>query len=285
MLGLNRQIYYRSKRKVKNNNSIASKVVDLVKRIRLKQTKIGTRKLYQLLLPELQLLNVGRDKLFDIMRANRLDIKPKKQYHVTTNSHHRFKKHKNLIEHLEINRPEQVLVSDITYIGERSNPMYLSLVTDAYSKKIMGLNVSDSLNANGAIAALKEALKNRNYVDLPMIHHSDRGLQYCSHEYQRHLQENKVLCSMTESYDPYQNAVAERINGILKQEFILGIKINDLDLMNKFIRESVYIYNNERPHWSNYMKTPVEMHQQSEIKMRTYKSKNSTESTLDAINI
>ncbi|WP_205125518.1 DDE-type integrase/transposase/recombinase [Flammeovirga kamogawensis] len=118
------------------------------------------------------------------MRANRLDIKPKKQYHVTTNSHHRFKKHKNLIEHLEINRPEQVLVSDITYIGERSNPMYLSLVTDAYSKKIMGLNVSDSLNANGAIAALKEALKNRNYVDLPMIHHSDRGLQYCSHEYQ-----------------------------------------------------------------------------------------------------
>ena len=246
----------------------------MVTEIRLQMPKLGTRKLYYLLEPKLKKYRVGRDKLFTILKANHMLIKPKRQYHITTNSHHRFRKHKNLIENLLIKQPEQVWVSDITYIGTRKNPMYLSLVTDAYSKKIMGYNVSDSLAAEGAITALKMAVKNRKYSERTLIHHSDRGLQYCGNEYQSLLKINKIKCSMTEKYDPYQNAVAERINGILKQEFINGIVINDKELLGLFIENSIEIYNNQRPHYSCYMKTPDQMHKQKNIKIRTYKSKN-----------
>ena len=138
--------------------------------------KIGTRKLYYLLENKLKELGVGRDKLFTILKANHLLIKPKKKYHITTNSHHRFRKHKNQIKDIEFIRPEQVWVSDITYIGNRKNPSYLSLITDAYSKKVMGYNVSDSLNVKGSLLALEMALKNRNYKNEPIIHHSDRTI-------------------------------------------------------------------------------------------------------------
>lgn len=239
--------------------------------------RIGTRKLYYLLYDELKEIGVGRDRLFAIMKANHLQIVPKRQYHITTDSHHRFRKHKNLVDGLKLERPEQVWVSDITYIGNRQSPMYLSLVTDAYSKKIIGFNVSNSLNASGAIEAMKRALKNRKYANRDLIHHSDRGLQYCCDGYQQLLKKHKVTCSMTESYDPYQNAIAERINGILKHEFILGITTTDLELMSKLIKESVDIYNNERPHWSCWMNTPNFMHEQKSIPIKTYKSKKSTE--------
>lgn len=245
--------------------------------------RIGTRKVYHLLYDQLRKLGVGRDRLFAIMKANHLHIEPKRQYHVTTDSHHRFRKHKNLIEHLSIEEPEQVWVSDITYIGTRENPMYLSLVTDAYSKKIMGYNVSKSLSADGATSALKMAIKNRNYPKKNLIHHSDRGLQYCCDKYQEVLQKNKINCSMTESYDPYQNAIAERVNGILKHEFILGITTSDLMLMTKLIGQSIYIYNNDRPHWSCWMNVPEFMHQQNKVLIKSYKNKNSTELTSNAI--
>jgi putative transposase len=194
-------------------------VITLVKSKRTVMPKIGTRKLYYLLEDELKELKVGRDKLFKILKANGLLIKPKKKYHITTNSHHRFRKHKNQIKEMEFIRPEQVWVSDITYIGNRKNPSYLALITDAYSKKIMGYNVSDSLNVKGSLFALEMALKNRVYKNDPIIHHSDRGLQYCSNEYQQILDKNDIRPSMTEQYDPYENAIAERINGVLKQEF------------------------------------------------------------------
>lgn len=247
----------------------------MIKAIRLRMPRIGGKKLYKILYINLAKLGVGRDKLFAIMKANHLQIRPKRQYHVTTNSHHRFKKHKNLVEHLVIHRPEQVYVSDITYIGTRAYPMYLALVTDAYSKKIMGFNVSNSLATTNALTAMKMAIKNRIYHHANLIHHSDKGLQYCSNEYQELLIDNKIICSMTEKYDPYQNAVAERVNGILKQEFLDGISIKDLQLMRLLVAESIDIYNTERPHYSNYYNTPERMHKQSEIKMRTYKSKNS----------
>lgn len=250
---------------------IAGQVIDLVNGIRKKMPKLGTKKLYHKLKRSLKELSVGRDKLFDILRANDLLIKPKKQYHVTTDSHHRFKKHKNLVENLEIKRPEEVLVSDITYVGNRNYPMYLALVTDAYSKKIMGYDLSNSLGAEGATLALKMAIKNRIYPESDLIHHSDRGVQYCCDLYQKVLKKAKIKCSMTERYDPYQNAVAERINGILKQEFIGDIKIRDIELMKLLIENSIEIYNQERPHYSNFMLTPEQMHLQSEIKMRTYK--------------
>lgn len=283
MFGVSRQVYYRAVTTLKVRESITQKVIELVVRIRQRMSRLGTRKLYKKLYSELRLLGVGRDRLFKIMKANHLDIVQKRQYHITTDSHHRFRKHKNLVENLKILRPEQLWVSDITYVGTRQNPMYLALVTDVYSKKIMGYNVSHSLNATGAISALKSALKNRDYHKERLIHHSDRGLQYCCDAYQEQLSKHSILCSMTEKYDPYQNAVAERVNGILKQEFICGIQINDLQLMKKLIAQSITIYNQERPHWSCLMNTPNQMHLQKEIKIRTYKTKNSIVENHNAI--
>jgi putative transposase len=274
---MDRQVYYRAKKAKAKYSAIASKVVEMVKAIRERMPRLGTRKLYEKLKAKLQLLGVGRDRLFEILRANHLLIKQKRQYRVTTDSHHRFSKHKNLVEELEIIRPEQVFVSDITYIGERDNPMYLSLITDGYSKKVMGHNVSDSLAATGAMAALERALRNRKYKKSPLIHHSDRGVQYCGDDYQQLLKKNQVMCSMTEQYDPYQNAVAERVNGIIKQEFLGGIIVNDIKLMKKIVAESIEIYNQERPHLSCHMLTPEQMHQQQKLKMKTYRKKKSTE--------
>jgi transposase InsO family protein len=126
------------------------------------------------------------------------------------------------------------------------------------------------------------AIANRQYPEKKLIHHSDRGLQYCCDAYQQLLQMAEIVCSMTESYDPYQNAIAERVNGILKHEFILGITTSDLELMDKLLKQSVYIYNHDRPHWSCWMHTPIFMHQQNKVKIRNYRNKNSIEYKPDA---
>ena len=270
LLGLSRQVYYRAKRSSVMKQERAKQVVDLVYGIRSTMPRLGTRKLYHLLHDSLRDLNVGRDKFFSILKANHLLIKPKRNYRITTNSHHRFRKHKNLIDGLELNRPEQVWVSDITYIGGRNNS-YLALVTDAYSKKIMGYDLSESLAAEGSLRALQMASKQRIYKQEPLIHHSDRGLQYCSNSYQKALKKKKIKPSMTECYDPYQNAVAERVNGILKQELLLEEYKVNLSVMKKLVANAIRIYNTERPHWSCYMKTPQQMHSQRKIKIRTYK--------------
>lgn len=283
LFGVSRQVYYRSKKSVAKRKQIASVVVQKVQKVRMRMSELGTRKLYHTLYDDLRELGVGRDRLFMIMKANHMQILPKRQYHVTTDSHHRFKKHRNMVEHLTVNRPEQVWVSDITYIGNRNNPMYLSLVTDAYSKKIMGFNVSNSLHAEGTVKALKQAVKKRMYKSEQLIHHSDRGLQYCCDDYQKILASNSILCSMTEKYDPYQNATAERVNGILKQEFIKGILVQDVSLMSKLLQQSIDIYNQERPHYSCHFNTPDFMHKQRKIIIKTYKKKNSTEKSLSAI--
>lgn len=255
----------------------------MVDEIRKTMPRIGTRKLYYLLSGKLQLMKIGRDKFFDILRANHLLIQPKRSYHVTTNSHHRFRKHQNRILDLEINRPEQVWVSDITYIGKRDNPCYLSLVTDAYSKKIMGYYVADNMNTESSIKALKMAFKHRKHKSSLLIHHSDRGLQYCADEYQKELNKNKVLCSMTQNSDPYENAIAERINGILKQEFMIDKYNQKAEIMKQVVKEAVNIYNDIRPHYSNYMLTPNQMHVQNQIKIRTYKTKNSSKPKLTTV--
>lgn len=226
--------------------------------------RVGTLKLYHLLKDRLKPLGVGRDRLFAILRANNLLIVPKKSYHVTTDSHHRFRKHKNIVQDIVPDRPEQVWVADITYVGNRENPMYLSLVTDAYSKKIVGYDVSDTLETKASLKALKMAINNRMYKNEPLIHHSDRGIQYCSDDYQQTLNKNTISCSMTESYDPYANAVAERVNGVLKQEFIdLNNQMNIKTMQGQgLVSNSVKIYNEIRPHYSCFMKTPNKMHLQ-----------------------
>ncbi len=200
-------------------------------------------------------------------------VKPRRSYHITTNSHHRFRKHKNIVSGMDFERPEQIWVSDITYIGNRKNPSYLALVTDAYSKKVMGYDVSNSLGVNGSLRALEMALKKRSYDDASLIHHSDRGLQYCSNEYQQILNDNAISTSMTEKYDPYENAIAERVNGILKQEFAIAAYDTDLTTKKLMVRDAVNLYNSLRPHLSNHMLTPNKMHKQNILKRKQYKSK------------
>lgn len=227
--------------------------------------------LYSRLYPQLKALGVGRDKLLKIMKANHLEIKPKKAYHITTNSDHRFKKYLDLVDGLTINRPEQVWVSDITYVGSRDNPWYLALVTDAYSKQIMGYDLSQSLDKKGAIRALKMAIKNRKYSQEKLIHHSDRGVQYCSYAYQKVLKRANINTSMTETYDPYKNAIAERVNRTIKYDFNLSNFVNYQTIFVAYLKECINTYNMIRPHRSCYMKTPFQMHKTTGLKRPTYK--------------
>ena len=284
LLGISRQVYYRSIRININTRKLIEKVLAMVREVRLQMPRIGARKLFYLLLDKLKPLKVGRDRLFSILKANNMLIKPKRSYHITTDSHHRFKKHKNRIENMTPNRPEQIWVSDITYIGNRKNPMYLSLVTDAYSKKIVGYNVSNTLETKASLKALKMAIKTKSSSAESLIHHSDRGLQYCSGDYQKTLIKNSIICSMTENYDPYANAIGERVNGILKQEFLGYDRNINLSMMNELVKNSIKIYNHIRPHYSCHYKTPQMMHQQRQMKIRTYKKENPIEdSQLDSV--
>ena len=273
LFGIDRQVYYRRIERTSSRQLIASEVVSLVLKIRNTMPRIGAKKLYYLLKSHLSELKIGRDKFINILKANHLLIMPKRSYHITTNSHHRFRKHQNQILELRICRPEQVWVSDITYIGKRDNPCYLSLITDAYSKRIMGFNVANNMNVQSSLIALKKAIKQRIDKDRTLIHHSDRGIQYCSYQYQKLLHQNNIKCSMTQNSDPYENAVAERINGILKQEFNIDKFNQQLDVMKVLVKNAIDIYNNKRPHYSNYMLTPSQMHQQNVVEMRTYKRK------------
>ena len=283
LFGIDRQVYYRKIKRRKTRQSNASKVVSMVLEIRKDMPRIGAKKLYFLLNNELKQLKIGRDKFINILRANHLLIIPKRPYHITTNSHHHFRKHQNQILDLQIKRPEQVWVSDITYIGKRENPCYLSLVTDAYSKKIMGFNLADNMNTESSLVALRNAVKQRKDKDLSLIHHSDRGLQYCANEYQKLLNNSNIKCSMTQNSDPYENAIAERINGILKQEFDIDKYNQSLPVMKQIVKEAVDIYNNKRPHYSNYLLTPNQMHGQNEIAMRSYKRKNTCKNVFASV--
>ena len=274
MFGWNRQVYYRSTKRSKASRKKAEQVIELVENIRIKMPKLGGRKLYFLLSEPLKELKIGRDKFFNILRANHLLIIPKRSYQVTTNSHHRFRKHKNLVSDYQVTKPNQVWVADITYIGNRKNPTYLSLITDAYSKKIVGHYVAENLTTEGSLLALKKAINTTELKELSLIHHSDRGLQYCSDEYQKNLEKNNIKCSMTQNSDPYENAVAERINGILKQEFNIDKFDVETKIKRKIVEESIEIYNELRPHFSNHYLTPNQMHKQEKLKIKTYKNKN-----------
>lgn len=271
LFGINRQQYYRSFWCSRKKQDRAGHVVALVLGIRQQLPRLGVRKLYYLLEQPLQKLGVGRDKLYTILRANNLLIKPKRSYRTTTNSKHTFRKHQNLVLDVVPTRPEQIWVGDITYIGGRSRSTYLALITDAYSKKIVGYDVSSSLDASGSVRALKMASKGRKYPDKPLIHHSDRGIQYCCEVYQKTLAACKIKVSMTQGYDPYANAVAERVNGILKQEFRLEAFDVDMLTMTNLVKNSILKYNTIRPHSSCQMQTPEQMHMQQKICIKTYR--------------
>lgn len=225
---------------------------------RIYQPRIGTRKLQYIL--SLQQLFIGRDRLFKLLASYRMLVSRQRAYHKTTQSHHRFTCHPNLVKDgLAPQKPEQLWVADITYLPTVSGNAYLSLVTDAYSRKIVGYHVDDNMRANSVKQALCNALSQRKTKNT-LVHHSDRGGQYCSNEYQELHKQYHVTCSMTDGYDCYQNALAERINGILKNEYLL-VKPKDLSEAKKMVEESVVIYNQRRPHTALKYKTPDEVHQ------------------------
>lgn len=222
---------------------------------------MGTRKLHYLM--GLKGIKIGRDKLFSILRAHRYLVPTKRAYHKTTQSHHRFHRHPNLLKPGEQQviavAPEQVWVADITYLPVKTGNAYLSLITDKWSRKIVGYHVHDNLTTESVIKALTKALKQRK-TEGPLIHHSDRGIQYCSAQYQALHEKHKITCSMTDGYDCYQNALAERVNGILKQEYLLA-RPKDLKHAKRMVDESVKLYNEQRPHMALKYKTPDEIHQ------------------------
>lgn len=207
-------------------------------------------------------IKFGRDKLFKLLGENQLLIKPKRTYTQTTMSKHWLRKYPNVIKDLSITAPEQVWVSDITYIKSDEGNCYLNMITDAYSRKIMGYALSQSMDTTSMIKAYEMALKNRTTDISNLIHHSDRGLQYCSQEYVRLSEEYHIKISMTENGDPYENALAERMNRTMKEEFGLGRVLPSRQKAFRLIEEGVEIYNNYRPHWALGMKTPNEIHLQ-----------------------
>jgi len=235
-------------------------------------TRVGTKKTYHLIKPELVRLDIkcGRDKLNDILRSEGMHIKRKKNYLRTTNSYHRFYKYPNLIKDLDISRPEQVWASDITYLRTTQGWLYLSLITDVYSKQIVGYQLSDNLKTINCINALKTAIKNRKYPDRPLIHHSDRGFQYCNPEYTETLDKNHIDISMTTKHDPYENAVAERINGTLKNEFELGDRLPDKRHAEREVNKTIWVYNNLRPHDSCNKLTPIQAHAKENYKLKKW---------------
>lgn len=225
--------------------------------------RVGTRKLHQLIKPQLieQGIKLGRDGLFQYLKQHDMLVKPRKNYTKTTNSHHWLRKHPNLLKDRVVERAEEVLVSDITYVKSDEGTHYLSLVTDAYSRKIMGYELSNEMKASDVVKALDMTVKNRITTG-NIIHHSDRGIQYCSAEYQMRLAVNGITPSMTDGYDCYQNALAERVNGILKHEFLL-CRCRTMKELGVLVKESIEIYNQLRPHLSLGMKTPNEVHEKA----------------------
>ncbi len=243
--------------------------------IRREMPALGTRKLHYLLEPicRVEGIKYGRDKLFALLRREGLLIKKRRKYTCTTNSKHWLRKHPNLIKDIIPDRPEQIWVADITYVPVSRGHQYLHLITDAYSKQIMGYELCENLEALSTTKALRMALRSRVYLHLPLVHHSDRGLQYCSKKYTDVLRKNSIEISMTENGDPYENPVAERVNGILKEEFYLEEMQGNLHENRRIVARSIAIYNRKRPHLSCSMLTPAQMHQQNEIRVKTWREK------------
>ncbi|CAH0532726.1 IS3 family transposase ISVisp4 [Vibrio stylophorae] len=197
--------------------------------------------------------------MFSLLKQHRLLVPNRRAYHRTTYSRHHFYCHQNYLKAgFKPNQPEQLWVADITYLPTHNGEAYLSLITDAYSRKIVGYHVDDNLKTQSVKQAFIKALKSKRR-STALIHHSDRGIQYCSREYQALHQKHGITCSMTDGYDCYQNALAERVNGILKQEYLL-ITPRDLQEARRMVAESVTLYNEQRPHTALKYKTPDEVH-------------------------
>lgn len=268
MLGITRMGLYKKERRQSSQQKEVAVVIALVKNIKIEQPRLSVRKLQVVLKDDLNKegIKIGRDGLFDLLREFDMLVKPKRYRHYSTDSKHQFRKYPNQVKGLKLTAPNQLWVSDMTYIEESKGFNYLSLITDAYSRKIVGHCLSENYSVRGTIAALKNALK-QNKTEKGLIHHSDRGIQYCSKEYTSILKRKEAVISMTENGSPYENAMAERVNGILKTE-LLQKKYESRQQAVKAIDKAIKIYNNKRPHLSIEMLTPEQAHKtKGELKM------------------
>lgn len=233
-----------------------------VDEIRSSQPRVGTRKLYSMLseILEANKIKLGRDKFFDLLRKNNLLVKKRRSRTTTTNSNHVYRKYPNLILEYVPTGPEQIVASDITYLSTEHGPVFLSLITDQYSKKIMGHHVHPTLETDGPLEALNMALRNRRHLSSKLIHHSDRGIQYCCKEYTDVLVQNNIQISMSAKGNPYENAIAERVNGILKSEFYLDRLFKDIAEAKREVHAVITVYNTQRFHASCDYLTPEQAH-------------------------
>lgn len=267
-IGITKQAYYQAEQRAQKKSIEVEQVLELVMHYRYLMPSIGTRKLYYLIQPKLSEkgLKYGGDQLFKILKENGLLVKAKRRYTKTTDSKHWMKKHPNLLKGHKPTQANEVFVSDITYVESTEGIHYLSLVTDAYSRQIKGYKLSNDMRAENVVEALHMAMRYVEDRAKIMIHHSDRGTQYCSSLYQQALKEYGITPSMTDGYDCYQNALAERINGILKQEFLTK-RCNTMQELDELIAESIFIYNCYRPHLSLDMLTPNQMYEKRKTEL------------------
>lgn len=264
LLGYSRQSYYQGIKFIQQKAYEADIVIDEVLRYRKHQKRLGTRKLLHEMQGFLEAHNfqIGRDAMFNLLAERGLLItKRKRRGCITTLSKHRFKKYPNIIKDFIPIAPNQLWVSDITYIHLSDDFAYLSLITDAYSHKIVGFYLSEDLSAKGPLKALKMALTGNPDCE-NLIHHSDRGVQYCCDEYVKLLQSNNFKISMTENGDPLENPLAERVNGILKSELLEEVFV-DFKIAQQAIAVACSTYNHLRPHGSIDNLKPVEAHQRT----------------------
>lgn len=266
VLGYSRDAYYKRLKRRHRQWVKKGVVLKLVKSERQDQPRVGTRKLHRHIEPKLKRagLSVGRDKLFDILREEELLVKPKRRFSKTTYSRHRYAVAPNLVKNVEITRANQVWVTDITYLRIRDGFAYLFLVTDAYSRKILGYQLSRDLSHYSALLALDDAVTGLGDAKgIQVIHHSDRGCQYCCHDYLHYLDEHGIVSSMTDEAHCYQNAIAERLNGILKDEFNLDALFLTFEQALQAVRKAISVYNFKRFHCSLKLRTPHEVYAQA----------------------
>lgn len=260
--GLTRQAYYQSKNRVEKDLIEQEILLDKIGDIRKDHKRLGGRKLFFKLETFMHEHNIkmGRDAFFDLLRDNKLLIKQRKRHHVTTNSNHWMKKYPNLIKDIEPLGPNHVWVSDITYWKTKGGHYYISFITDAYSRKIVGYHVADTMEAIESATALKMAIKTLKISAEGLIHHSDRGSQYCSSMYVNMLKKEGIKISMTENGDPLENAIAERMNGIIKGEYLFDYLIKTLLNAKEVLKSVVKLYNEDRPHSSIGNAVPSQVH-------------------------
>lgn len=264
LFGRTRQAYYKHIHFVEETLASEEIILEAVKHIRTKAhtQRWGARKLKELVNEELfpMGIRVGRDHLFDLLRENGMLVRTRKRKFFTTQSHHWLHKYDNLIQNMKLTDVNQLWVADITYIKSQEHVYYLYLITDAYSQKIVGWHLSEDLKACSAVVALKMALKtNQGRID-KLIHHSDRGVQYCSEEYVTLLERHQIDISMTKPGSPQENAIAERINGILKDEWLYDASFENLRQGKITVKKIIAVYNSYRPHNSLGNKTPEQIH-------------------------